>query len=107
MAKVVNSFSAGRLLVKINRICAWMLLVFMVIFLVSGYAWWNRILLSLQTARYLHTELDLFLVFFFLVHVLISTRFALARWRVGHSYIVSALLIIIGVASFWWVLSIR
>ena len=55
----------------------------------------------------MHTELDVFLVFFFLAHVLISTRFALARWRVGHSHIVSMLLIIIGVVSFWWVLSIR
>lgn len=104
---MVNSFSAGRLLVKINRICAWMLLIFMIIFLVSGYAWWNRIILPLQQARYMHTELDVFLVFFFLAHVLISTRFALARWRVGHSHIVSMLLILIGVVSFWWVLSIR
>jgi len=98
---------AGRILVKINRISAWLLLVFMIIFIVSGYAWWNRILLSLQTARYMHTELDLFLVFFFLVHVLISIRFALARWRVGHERVVSLLLLAAGIASFWWIVSIR
>lgn len=79
----------------------------MIIFIVSGYAWWNRILLSLQTARYMHTELDLFLVFFFLVHVLISIRFALARWRVGHERLVNLLLLATGIASFWWVISIR
>jgi hypothetical protein len=71
---------AGRLLVKINRICAWMLLIFMIIFLISGYAWWNRALPPLQKTTYMHTELDLYLVvFFFLAHVLISIKFALAR----------------------------
>ena len=97
----------GRILVKINRISAWMLLIFMVIFLVSGYAWTNRTIMPLQMARYLHTELDLYLVFFFLVHVLISTRFTLARWRVGHARMVSGLLILIGAVSFWLVMTIR
>ncbi len=101
------SMNAGRILVKINRISAWMLLIFMVIFLVSGYAWTNRTIMPLQTARYLHTELDLYLVFFFLVHVLISTRFTLARWRMGHARTVSGLLILIGVVSFWLVMTIR
>ena len=97
----------GRLLVKINRICAWMLLIFMIIFLISGYAWYNRALLPLQQARHMHTELDLFLVFFFLVHALISIRFTLARWKVGHGQMVNLLIIAIGIASFWFVLSIR
>ncbi|MCX6680807.1 MAG: hypothetical protein NTX42_10665 [Methanothrix sp.] len=99
--------NSGRLLVKINRISAWMLLIFMTIFLISGYAWWNRALLPLQQATYMHTKLDLFLVFFFLVHVLISIRFTLARWRVGHGQTVNLLLIVIGILSFWFVLSIR
>ncbi len=99
--------NSGRLLVKINRICAWMLLIFMIIFLVSGYAWWNRILLPLKDAIYMHTNLDLFLVFFFLMHVLISIRFTLARWRVGHAQMVNLLLIAIGILSFWSILSIR
>ena len=55
----------------------------------------------------MHTKLDLFLVFFFLVHVLISIRFTLARWRVGHGQTVNLLLIVIGILSFWFVLSIR
>jgi hypothetical protein len=79
----------------------------MIIFLVSGYAWWNRILLPLKDAIYMHTNLDLFLVFFFLMHVLISIRFALARWRVGHAQMVNLLLIIIGIMSFGAILSIR
>ena len=98
---------AGRILVKINRISAWLLLIFMVIFIISGYAWWNRTLLPLQMARNMHTELDLYLLFFFLVHSLISIRFTLARWRVGHRTAVDVLLIATGILSFWFVLSIR
>ena len=64
-------------------------------------------LLPLQLARRLHTELDLLLVFFFLVHVLISTRFTLARWRVGKSRLVDMLLLAAGISFFWLVLSIR
>ena len=79
----------------------------MIIFLISGYAWYNRTLLPLQQARYMHTDLDLFLVVFFLVHALISIRFALARWRVGHGRLISVLLIAIGILSFWFILSIR
>ena len=97
----------GRILVKINRISAWMLLIFMIIFLISGYAWWNDVLLPLRTARAMHTELDLFLVFFFLVHALISIRFSLVRWRVGHGQIVNLLLLATGIGAFWFVLSIR
>ena len=99
--------NTGRLLVKINRFSAWMLLIFMIIFLVSGYAWTHKILLPLQMAKNMHTELDLLLVFFFLVHSLIGIRFSLARWRVGHGRLVNGLLIAMGILSFWFVLSIR
>lgn len=97
----------GRLLIKINRISAWLLLVFMILFLISGYAWWNRILIPLNSAKYIHVNFDVFLVFFFLVHVLISIRFSLARWRLGHGEAINLMLIIIGLASFGVILSIR
>ena len=97
----------GRILVKINRISAWMLLIFMIIFLISGYAWYNDVLLPLRAARAMHTKLDLLLVFFFLVHALISIRFTLTRWRVGHGQIVNLLLLATGIGAFWFVLSIR
>ena len=64
-------------------------------------------MLPLKDAIYMHTNLDLFLVFFFLMHVLISVRFTLARWRVGHGQMVNLLLIAIGILSFWSILSIR
>ena len=54
----------------------------------------------------MHTELDLYLVFFFLVHVPPPTQFTLARWRVGHEKLVNLLLIAIGVLSFWSILGI-
>jgi hypothetical protein len=97
----------GRFLVKINRICAWLLLIFMVVFLVSGYAWANRSIMPVQLAVWMHTRLDLFLVILLLLHVLTSTKFALKRWRVGHERIVNILLIIVGVAALWTVLLIR
>jgi hypothetical protein len=100
---------AGRILVKINRISAWMLLIFMIIFIVSGYAWYNRAFLSLQEARYLHTELDLYMLFFFLVHSLISIRLALGRWRIGlgHRWLVNLLLVTAGIISFGLALIVR
>lgn len=64
-------------------------------------------MLPLKDAIYMHTNLDLFLVFFFLMHVLISIKFTLARWRVGHGQSVNLLLIAIGILSFWAILSIR
>lgn len=63
--------------------------------------------MPVQLAIWLHTRLDLFLVALLLVHVLISARFTLSRWRVGHRRIVDIVLIMIGVAAFWAVLLIR
>lgn len=94
------------MLVKINRLSAWILLVFMIIFLISGYAWNDRILLPLYQAKHMHTNLDLYLVFFFLVHVLISAKFTLARWKVGHERLVNLFLVALGVISFWFILLI-
>jgi hypothetical protein len=96
-----------QILVKINRICAWILLIFVIIFLVSGYAQIHRIIMPMQQARYLHGNLDIYLVFFFLMHVLLSTKFTLTRWRVGRGWVVSVLLMVIGLLAFWLVLSIR
>lgn len=78
----------------------------MIIFLISGYAWNKEILLPLYMAERMHTNLDLYLVFFFLAHVLISTKFTLARWRIGDERLVNLLLIAIGVLFFWFVLAI-
>jgi hypothetical protein len=95
-----------RYLLKLCRISAWLLLVLMVLFILSGYAWEERIVMPLQQARWIHTQLDAYLVFFFLVHALISIKFALRRWRVGHERIINLSLLLIGIISFLLVLSI-
>ncbi len=102
-----HSLNTGRLLVKLNRLSAWMLLIFMILFLISGYAWHKEILIPMYKAEHMHTRLDLYLVFFFLVHVLISIKFALARWRVGHDRLMNGLLIFAGILFFWFILGIR
>ncbi len=99
--------NSGRFLIKINRICAWLLLGFMVVFLVSGYAWVNREIMPVQLAIWMHTRLDLFLVALLLMHVLISAKFTLKRWHVRNGRIVNILLVIIGIAAFWTVILIR
>jgi hypothetical protein len=95
-----------RYLIKLSRFSAWILLVLMILFIISGYAWTDRILMPLQQARWIHTQLDTCLVFFFLVHVLISARFALRRWKVGHDGLINWSLLLIGIISFILVLSV-
>jgi hypothetical protein len=97
----------NRLLLKLNRFSAWILLIFMVIFLISGYAWTQRIIMPLAQARWMHTQLDLFLVFFFLVHVLLSIRTAIMRWRVARGVLLDISLLAVGTISFWLIASIR
>lgn len=66
-------------LVRINRICAWILLFLMVIFIVTGYAWHERVIMNPRQAAQIHTTLDPVLVLFFLIHVMISARSAFMR----------------------------
>jgi hypothetical protein len=75
----------------------------MIIFLVSGYAWVDHIIMPVQEAKYLYTQLDIYLVFFFLVHVLINTKFTLKRWRIADGQIVNTLLVALGVISMWMI----
>jgi thiosulfate reductase cytochrome b subunit len=98
--------NSDRYLLKLGRISAWILLVFMVLFILSGYAWEERIIMPLQQARWIHTQLDTCLVFFFLVHALICAKFALRRWKVGHESLINGFLLIIEIVSFLFVLSI-
>jgi len=95
----------NRLLLRINRISSWMLLVLMIAYIVTGYAWSERIIMSPREAIYWHTNLDLYLVFFFLVHVLISAKFTLRRYGVKYG-IVNPALLVIGLVAFVSVLQI-
>lgn len=99
--------NVNRHLIKVNRISAWILLVLMIIFLVSGYAWVDRIIIPVGQARWMHTQLDTWLVIVFLVHALISTKFALKRWRIQSDALVNVTLLIIGIAAIISVLGIK
>lgn len=96
---------SNRLLIRVNRISAWALLVLMIAYIVTGYAWSERIIMSPREAIYWHTSLDLYLVFFFLVHVLISFKFTLRRYGVKYG-IVNPVLLAIGLVAFASVLQI-
>ena len=97
----------NRILIRINRISAWLLLIFMVIYIISGYAWTNRIIMPLYLARYLHTALDIYMIPLFLAHVLIGTKFTLKRHGIQHDGIINLALLTTGVISYILVLIIR
>jgi hypothetical protein len=97
----------NRFLIKINRISGWVLLVFITVYMVSGYAWTNRIIMPTTQARYLHSTLDIYMMPIFLAHVLISTKFALKRWGLRHDRLVNLALILAGAISYALVLMIR
>jgi hypothetical protein len=97
----------NRILVKINRISGWLMLIFMVIYMISGYAWTNRIIMSITQARYLHTTLDIYMMPVFLAHVLISVKFTLKRWGFYHDKVANLALLLIGIVSYILVLMIR
>lgn len=88
-----------RSLIVINRVSAWILLVLMMAYIVTGYAWSKGIIMSRRDAIFWHTSLDLPLVFVFLVHLLIGAKFALRRYGVDHPLVNPALLVI-GLAGF-------
>lgn len=88
-------------LVRINRICAWILLVLMVIFIITGYSWYNHmsIIVNPRQAARIHTALDPVLVLFFLIHTVISARFTLMRHGL-RGRVVDLLLLFIGLLSY-------
>jgi len=71
-----------KFLIKLNRFSAWVLLVLIILFIVSGYGMTKQII-NPVSARYLHDKvLPVFLFIFFVFHVFISSSYALRRWQV-------------------------
>ncbi len=83
------------------------MLIFMVLYMISGYAWVNRIIMSTTQAKYLHTVLDIYMMPIFLAHVLISTKFTLKRHGIHYDNLVNLILLSIGFVSYVLVLMIR
>jgi len=72
----------GKFLIKLNRFSAWLLLILIILFVISGYGITKQIIDPIL-ATYLHNEiLPIFLFIFFIFHVSISTSYALRRWRI-------------------------
>jgi cytochrome b subunit of formate dehydrogenase len=71
-------------LVKSNRLSAWLLLAFMVLFLASGYVMIGQYGLSSIMGRRIavriHTGLDIPLVALFVYHSSASVYLAMVRW---------------------------
>jgi len=71
-----------KFLIKLNRFSAWVLLVLIILFIISGYGMIKQII-NPVFATYLHNELlPIPLFIFFVLHIAISSSYALRRWRV-------------------------
>jgi len=90
----------NRFLLRTSRISAWILLAFMLVFIMTGYAWHEHIIMDPRQAAYIHTHLDKVLIFFFLVHSLTGARFALARHGLRPTRSLDLLILAIGVTFY-------
>ena len=69
-------------LIKLERFSAWVLLVLVILYIISGYGITKGII-DPVFSRYLHDKLLAIPFFiFFALHVGITTRYALMRWGV-------------------------
>lgn len=67
--------------IKLDRIAAWILLVCMVIYFISGFGM-SKGIISYKTASYLHLDLlTMITILTFTMHGAFATRLALIRWR--------------------------
>jgi hypothetical protein len=71
-------------LLKTTRLCAWLLLPLMLLYICTGYVLCGKFgfgrFMDLETAKEIHQLFDLPLVGLFLVHTSISVYFAMRRW---------------------------
>jgi len=97
---------SDKFLIKLERFSAWVLLVLIILYIISGFGMVKRII-DPVLARYIHTELlPIPLFIFFVLHVGIATNYALRRWGVfksakaGDIYVIIFGLILL-VLFFW------
>lgn len=71
-------------LIKLNRFTAWLLLVFMIVFISTGFSiageYGFEKLIATNTALALHKKLVWPLLTLFALHVVISAYFSFKRW---------------------------
>jgi len=64
-----------------GRFCAWMLIVFIILYFISGFGMTKGIM-DRAAAVKLHSYLTLPMAFAFIFHTLVAVRFALIRWDI-------------------------
>jgi hypothetical protein len=90
-------------LMRIDRVVVWILLLFMILIIVTGYGLTKPNLIysltggtiNFQSASYLHRVLDLPLMIFLLIHVVIETKFSLMRWGFKNQKLLNLLLLML------------
>lgn len=88
-----------RFLFKLHRVVSWVLLPFMVVVAVSGYAYVRKIqFLHRGLAFNLHDTLDLPLLLLIVAHVVLAGRIELRRFKI-RGKAVDVLLLVLGIAA--------
>ncbi len=71
-------------LLKTARLSAWLLLLLMLLYILTGFALCGELgmsrLMDLQTALHIHKVFEWPLVFLFLIHASITIYFSFRRW---------------------------
>ena len=75
----------NKILIQIDRICGWLLIPFMILFYISGFALVGKYsfnkLIDPNKAMMLHSVLTMPTFFCFIVHVGIRIFFTIKRWK--------------------------
>jgi len=72
----------GKFLIKLSRFSAWLLLVLIILFIISGFGMTKQIIDPVWATNLHNNILPIFLFTFFVLHVAINSSYALRRWKV-------------------------
>ncbi|WP_455367341.1 hypothetical protein [[Eubacterium] cellulosolvens] len=88
---------------KIDTLIVWILLLLFLVFMVSGYMI-TRGFLHRYYGLLLHIQLDLPIMFFFILHAFINIRFFIIRSKVRHKQLLQIVSILVGVLMFIFII---
>jgi hypothetical protein len=103
-----HSASFEGFIVRFGRFCAWALLVFIMLYFVSGFGItksgfiykWTGGLMHRAISFQIHDYLTIPMAFASICHVLIAVRFAMIRWHVKNMNVLNWVFVGIGVVLF-------
>ncbi|MCW4052303.1 MAG: hypothetical protein NWE78_03705 [Candidatus Bathyarchaeota archaeon] len=89
---------------KVNRASVWILLLFMILMIITGYGLTKPNLIGFlsgglidhQAATYLHTMLNVPFAILLLTHVIIEIKFSFARWGFENERLLNLAVSILG-----------